>query len=167
MSEAITENFVAIDFETADYGADSACSVGLVKVENGKIVEEMVRLIKPPRQDFKFTYIHGLTWNDVKDAPSFSEQWDEIYSFIAGADYLVAHNAPFDRKVLRTCCEEANIKDTVPEFKCTVQVARKQLEIRPAKLSNVCEVLGIELNHHEALSDARACAKIMLEALYR
>ncbi|NCN41717.1 3'-5' exonuclease [bacterium] len=160
-------NFVAIDFETADYGADSACSVGLVKVENGMIVGEMVRLIRPPRQDFKFTYIHGLSWNDVRGEPSFRDHWPDLYAFMKGADFLVAHNAPFDRKVLTTCCEVAGITDTIPEFKCTVQVARKQLEIHPAKLSNVCEVLGIELNHHEALSDARACAKIMLEAYRR
>ncbi len=158
-------NFVAIDFETADYGADSACSVGLVKVVNGKIVDEMLRLIKPPRQDFKFTYIHGLTWNDVRTAPTFAQVWPELFSFIRGSSFLIAHNASFDRKVLTSCCEAAGIADAIPEFKCTVQVARKLLNISPAKLSNVCEVLDIELTHHEALSDARACAKIMIHAL--
>ena len=41
--------FVAIDFETADQGRDSACSVGLVRVENGAIVKTAVQLIQPPR----------------------------------------------------------------------------------------------------------------------
>lgn len=157
-------HFVAIDFETADYGADSACSVGLVRVVDNVIEEEMVRLIRPPRVDFRFTYIHGLTWEDVEDADVFADVWPEMADFIGNAPYLVAHNAPFDRKVLNSCLEAAAISADVPEFICTVQVARHKLQIKPAKLSNVCDVLGIELNHHEALSDARACAKVLIEA---
>lgn len=157
-------HFVAIDFETADYGADSACSVGLVRVRDNSIEEEMVRLIRPPRNDFRFTYIHGLTWEDVQDAGTFAEVWPEIADFIADAPFLVAHNAPFDRKVLNSCLEAAAIVADLPEFICTVQVARHKLQIKPAKLSNVCAVLGIDLNHHEALSDARACAKVLIEA---
>ena len=41
-------DFVAIDFETANTSADSACSVGLVKVVSGAIVETAVHLIRPP-----------------------------------------------------------------------------------------------------------------------
>jgi DNA polymerase-3 subunit epsilon len=158
------KDFVAIDFETADYGADSACSVGLVKVEDNAICEEMVRLIRPPRQDFRFTHIHGLTWNDVAEAPVFADVWPEMEAFIGSTPFLVAHNAPFDRKVLNSCLEAASLTPHVPDFLCTVQVARHKLKIKPAKLSNVCEVLGIELNHHEALSDARASAKVLIEA---
>lgn len=60
------------------------------------------------------------------------------------------------------CCEHYEIEMPLSPFQCTVQVARKHFGIRPAKLNNVCSVLGIELNHHEALSDARACAKILM-----
>lgn len=158
-------DFVAIDFETADYGADSACSVGLVKVENNRIVDEMISLIRPPRRDFQFTHIHGLTWADVQGAPSFEELWPSMRFFIGQSPFLVAHNASFDKRVLLACMEKAHISDPIPEFRCTVQVARHQLKIKPAKLSNVCDVLGIELNHHEALSDARASAQVMLHAL--
>ena len=50
-------NFVAIDFETANYARDSACAVGLVKVVGGEIVDKAVHLIKPPTREFVFTYI--------------------------------------------------------------------------------------------------------------
>ena len=53
--------FVAIDFETADYGADSACAVGLVRVEDRQIVHREVVLIRPPRRYIHFSYIHGIT----------------------------------------------------------------------------------------------------------
>ncbi len=160
-------SFLAIDFETGDHSPDSAISVGLVRVEFGRIVSECVRLIRPPRSRIVFTAIHGLRWEDVKDAPSFGQLWPEIRSYFEGVDFLVAHNAPFDRKVLHACCTAHGVTIPPQPFQCTVQIARRSLEITPAKLSNVCSVLGIELNHHEALSDARAAAKIYLHALSR
>jgi DNA polymerase-3 subunit epsilon len=63
-------NFVAIDFETADYGPDSACAVALVRVEDGRVARRTFRLIRPPRRAFVFTHIHGLTWSDVRGQPT-------------------------------------------------------------------------------------------------
>ena len=158
-------NFVAIDFETSDYHRDSACSVGLVRVEQGIITEEFSCLIRPPRAIMRFTEIHGITWADVAEQPTFAEHWPRINSFFQNVHYAVAHNASFDRGVLVGCCQAFGIIPPTVEFRCTVQVARNHFKIYPAKLSNVCQVLGLDLNHHEALSDARACANIMLRAL--
>jgi DNA polymerase III subunit epsilon len=157
-------NFVAIDFETANYRADSACAIGLVKVVDGAIAEKMVHLIKPPTREFQFTYIHGLSWTDVAQEKDFGELWPEIEQIFVGAELLVAHNASFDKRVLAACCATYKFPMPVQPFQCTVQVARRTWGIYPTKLSNVCETLNIELNHHEALSDAMACAQIMLKA---
>lgn len=154
--------FVAIDFETADYGSDSACSVALVVVENGKIIEKDYKLICPPRSDMMFTHVHGFTYDDVKDAPPFSLVWPELTPMLENADFMVAHNSPFDSKVLYACCAAAGLDQPATPFKCTVKLARKYLEFFPTKLNNCCERLGIELDHHNALSDAEACAKIMI-----
>src|SRR5215470_10210504 len=89
--------FVAIDFETADHGADSACAVGLVRVEDSKIVARETVLIRPPRPQFIFTYVHGITWPMVKDAPVFGDVWKTLTPLLDGARFLAAHNAPFDR----------------------------------------------------------------------
>ncbi len=157
-------NFVAIDFETASYAQNSACSVGLVKVVNGEIVESVVHLIRPPSRDFVFTYIHDLTWKDVKDAPDFGALWPRIAPMFEGAEFLAAHNASFDRGVLTACRATYGIDTAPPPFRCTVQLSRKTWNIFPTKLPDVCRELGIELNHHEALSDAVACARIVLAA---
>lgn len=156
--------YVAIDFETANKDRASACSVGLVTVYKNKIISEDVFLIKPPRQEFEFTNVHGLTWDDVKNEQTFHELWPTIDKIISNADYLVAHNAPFDRGVLNKCCEDNSIDIPKIPFVCTVQLSRKQWDINPTKLNNVCEVLNIDLNHHEALSDARAAATIVMRA---
>ncbi len=158
-------HFAAIDFETADNGRDSACSVGVVRVRDGRIAGTFDRLIRPPRERFIHTPIHGLTWNDVRNSPSFGEMWPDLREFIDGVEFLVAHNAPFDRSVLYACCEAAAIEPPAQEFRCTVQIARASWNLPSASLPSVCEHLGIPLDHHDALSDAKACARIAIQAL--
>ncbi len=158
------KNFVAIDFETADRYRDSACAVALVRVESGKIVHKACHLIRPPRKRFEFTYIHGITWRKVAKKPDFGELWPEIEPILDGVGYLAAHNAAFDKSVLNACCSAADIKPPAIPFECTVALARSKWKIHPTKLPDVCEYLNIPLNHHEALSDAEACAKIAIAA---
>ncbi len=157
-------DFVAIDFETADHGPDSACAVGLSIVRGNRIVNRAYRLIRPPRNAMVFTPIHGLTWDDVKDAPAFSEVWPEVSPLLDSADFLVAHNAPFDRGVLQACCVAAGLPMPRQEFLCTVQMARSTWNLRPTKLPDVCRYLAISLRHHHAGSDADACAEIAIAA---
>ena len=90
-------NFVAIDFEMANYEASRAYSVGLVKVVGGEIVKTAVHLIRPPTKEFVFTYIHGLTWKDVAKSDDFRKLWPTLGSFLEGAQFIAAHNAPFDK----------------------------------------------------------------------
>lgn len=156
---------VAIDFETADFGADSACALGIVSIEDGKITKATSRLIRPPRKKFIFTYIHGITWDDVKGEADFAEVWDDFRDHWADADYLVAHNAPFDRKVLFTCCDKAGRPKPASPFICTVRIARTHWKFKPANLAYVSSQLGIALKHHDAASDALACASITAQAI--
>jgi DNA polymerase-3 subunit epsilon len=156
--------FVAIDFETADAGRDSACAVGLVRVEGGEIVRREQRLIRPPRSRFEFTWVHGITWEDVRGEPPFGRVWPELAGILEGAEFLAAHNAGFDRSVLSSCCRAADLPAPALPFECTMRLARRAWGIRPTRLPDVCGRLGIELRHHDALSDAEACARILLRA---
>ncbi|WP_017298694.1 3'-5' exonuclease [Nodosilinea nodulosa] len=158
--------FVALDFETADRYRDSACAIGLVRVEQGQVVDKAHYLIRPPRRQFEFTHIHGITWPQVASQPSFAELWPQLAAMLAGANFFAAHNASFDRSVLHACCKAASILPPAPEFVCTVKLARQTWNIRPTKLPNVCDYLGIPLNHHDALSDAEACAQIAIASAW-
>ena len=155
--------FVAIDFETADAKADSACAVALVRVHGREIVERAYRLIQPPRRKVVNSWVHGLTWKALRDAPRFDEVWPSLVPVLEGVDFLVAHNAGFDRNVLRVCCAKAGLSMPPLPFKCTVKWSRRTFDLPRANLPTVCEHLGIELDHHQALSDAEACARIMME----
>ena len=156
--------FVAIDFETATTRRDSACAVGLAAGCDGRIVVSRTYLIRPPSAQFTFTDLHGLGWEDVRDAPTFAELWPTLRTWIDDAAFVAAHNAPFDRSVLHACCARYRLRPPRASFTCTVQLARTQWGIRPTKLPCVCRRLRIPLRHHDAGSDAVACARIVLVA---
>lgn len=156
--------FAAIDFETANESRWSACAVGIVVVSNSRVVAREQFFIRPPSADFRFTYIHGLTWSDVESAPGFGKLWPRLQSLLRRMDFLAAHNASFDRGVLNACCALAEVDPPPLPFVCTVRLARALWSIYPTKLPRVCSELGIPLRHHEALSDAEACAQIVLRA---
>jgi len=159
------KRFAAIDFETADYGRDSACSVSIVIAEKGKISEQKSFLIRPPRRDFIFSYLHGIYWEDVAKQPGFADLWPKIKKHLDKVEFIAAHNASFDRGVLHACCAMTGAVPPDVEYLCTMKLARRLWGVYPTKLSDVCRYFGIPLKHHDAKSDAIACAKIVLEAL--
>src|SRR4051812_5435445 len=103
-------SFAAIDFETADYQRDSACAIGIVRVVENRVVSRARYLIRPPREEFVFTHIHGITWSDVASEPSFGELWPKLKNEFDRVPFLAAHNADFDRTVLEACCTRAGIR---------------------------------------------------------
>ena len=164
---AFSKTYVAIDFETADAQRDSACAVGLTKVRGGSIVDRIYALIRPPRSRFSpfCVAVHGIRWSDVKDSPGFRDFWIDNAQFLEDADFMAAHNARFDRSVLAACCAMAGLPSPRLPFVCTVDLARNQWGLRPTKLPDVCRHLGLKLDHHNAASDAEACARIVMAAV--
>lgn len=160
-------SFVAIDFETANHDPTSACALGLCFVEAGKLVEVRKYLIKPRHGYFYFTFLHGIGPHEVEDAPSFPEVWSAIQPQLDMYPFLAAHNAPFDRKVMRESCRAYRVDEVTVPFVCTVRLAKSVLGISPANLPSVAAALGIYLDHHDPGSDAEACARIVLEAAAR
>ncbi len=158
-------NFVAIDFETAV--KHHICAVGIVTVENCIIVDEYYSLIQPPNNEYNWycTQVHGITSIDTENALTFAEIFPEIRSRLENK-LVVAHNESFDRNVLKKSMldnrldyEELNIGD---RWECTMKKCRASKKYPSGKLNECCAIEGIELNHHEALSDARACAELFM-----
>jgi DNA polymerase-3 subunit epsilon len=156
--------FTAIDFETAT--GYHPCSVGIVTVENGIIVDEFVTLIKPPNNEYSpFTIkVHGIYPRDTINAKSFVQVYPEIKKRLENR-IIVAHNESFDRNVLAKSMELHGLNyadlNIATRWECTVKIYKAK-GLKPAKLSDCCREMKIQLNHHEALSDARACAKLYL-----
>ena len=164
-------NFTAIDFETANSSSASACSVGLVKVRDGKVVDKVGWLIQPPAGHDAFlewnTKIHGIRASDVVGAATWAAQLPDLVAFADG-DHLVAHNAGFDLGVIKTSTTVSGL--VVPDFQyvCSLQVARATYHLDSYRLPVVAMAAGFEdFSHHDALADAEACAAIMIHAAAR
>lgn len=164
-------DFTAIDFETANSHASSACSVGLVRVRSGVVVERASWFIRPPEGRDEFLpfniKIHGITKEMVQDAPTWPEQLDLLRDFI-GTDIAVAHNAGFDMGVIKAACAETVTPTPKLRYLCSVQVSRKTYDIASHRLPLAAAAAGFaEFAHHEALADAEACAAIINDAAKR
>ena len=96
------QDFAAIDFETANNDRSSVCSVGVVIVRDGEIVDSFYSLIQPEPNYYNYwcSQVHGLCCDDTDDAPLFPEVWAQIEPLIEGLP-LVAHNRPFDESCLK------------------------------------------------------------------
>ncbi len=157
-------HFTAIDFETANTKPDSACALGIAVVEDGRVVERKSWLIRPPTDEFSFTYIHGLTWQKVAGAPDFGELWPQIGPYLTGRR-LAAHNARFDLGVFFALIRQYRIGFWRGQAIDSVAVARKIWpELPNHQLHTVAAHLNIPLQHHDACSDANACAEILCQA---
>ncbi len=164
-------DFTAIDFETANNSAASACSVGLVKVRDGRIVDEAYWLIRPPFGRDAFlewnVRIHGIMQADVADAPLWSEQLATLVGF-AENDVLVAHNAGFDMGVVAAACAASFVPTPTFDYLCSLQVARKTYHLDSYRLPVAAMAAGFEdFEHHNAAADAQACAAIIVHAAKR
>lgn len=156
--------FTAIDFETAT--SFHPCSVGIVMVENGIVIDEYVTLIQPPNNLYNpYTIqVHGIYPSDTVRAKNFLQVFPEIQKRLQNR-VVVAHNESFDRNVLVKSMAYYGLNyadlNIASRWECTVKIYKAK-GVKPTKLSDCCRQMNIQLNHHEALSDARACAKLYL-----
>lgn len=155
------KNFVALDVETTGLNEDSEIiEVGLVVVENGEIVREWQRLVKPQKPIPKdISIITGITPSMVKDAPCWADIEDEFLSIIEGK-LLLAHNISFDKGRI-----EFQLGHTLENsWLDTHDVAKIFLPtLTSYKLMSIAFHLHIPDNaHHRALNDALVCAQVFL-----
>lgn len=173
-------DFAAIDFETANGEPTSVCSVGIVIVRNGEIVNQYYSLIRPEPNYYAWfcQRVHGLSNKDTCKARCFSDVWAEIVPMLEISEEdqqligcttlpLVAHNARFDEGCLKAVfrCYQMDYPDY--HFYCTLKASRRTFkDIENHQLHTVARQCGYDLkNHHHALADAEACAWIAREIL--
>ena len=112
-------DFIAIDFETANQEPSSVCSIGVVMVRDGQIVDSFYSLIQPEPNYYNYwcQRVHGIMESDTEDAPVFSKVWQQLEEHIVEVFFsnqelddiryqiaaipFVAHNARFDEGCLK------------------------------------------------------------------
>ena len=162
-------DFAAIDFETANEQPSSVCSVGVVIVRDGEIVDTFYSLIHPEPEYYQWfcRRVHGLGPEDTEDAPVFPYVWERIEPLIEGLP-LVAHNARFDEGCLKAVFRTYRLDYPDYAFFDTLAASRRHFGgfLPNHRLETVAAACGFDLlNHHNALADAEACAAIAREIL--
>ena len=161
------QRYIAFDVETPNCRNDRMSSIGLTVIEDGLITEEFSTLIDPETWFDRFNIrLTGITPAMAEKAPTFGELWPTLAEYF-DAGILVAHNAAFDLRVLAHCLRAYSIDwyDTA-DYLCTVHMGRRCYPALPDhRLDTLCAYCGVELDHHRADSDSRACASLFLDYL--
>ena len=152
-----TLNFTALDFETATPEHNSVCQIGFVVVNQGIIEKKFSFLVQPPNNEYSYYNIekHSIEPFMTEHSPTFSEIWEEIGKYFVD-QHIVCHNSSFDLLKL-----EETLKfygQPIPNYShsCTYEIFGEVLK-------DCCQNQNIEFtNHHDALADAEACAKLYL-----
>ena len=149
--------YIVFDVETPNRYNNRMSAIGICEVEGSEIVKEHFSLVDPEQPfDWFNTRLTGISEESVAGAPTFPQLWRQIEP-VMSSGILVAHNASFDMRVLRKCLHDYGIiwRPWVQGL-CTVLMGRS------LKPGISCEYYGICLDHHQADSDSRACAEILL-----
>ncbi len=157
--------FLVVDTETNGLAGD-ACEmteVGAVLVGGGELHDRwssLVRCSRPLGRGIqRFT---GITQEMLADAPALETVLPPLEELLRGR-ILVAHNAPFDRRVLRQAFDLIGLEWPNPPVLCTAALARKLLPLQNKRgLGVLAGALGVEVETaHRALADAETCARVL------
>lgn len=156
----------AIDFETANRSMASVCSVGVSTMEDGIIEEEAFYSLISPQENVSYfdpfnISIHHITPAMVEEAPSWTQLYADLMDTLSGG-IVCAHNANFDMTCMKQTC--LNTGRPVPQIRYfdTVELSRHVFpQMAHHRLDDMCGYLHIDLNHHNAGSDALGCLMIV------
>ena len=162
-----TTEFLVVDTET-NGRAGEACElteVGAVLVGGGELHdrwETLVGSVAPlSRAIQRFT---SITQGMIDEAPAADAVLPDLAELIGAPPVrvLVAHNAAFDRRVLRQAFDRAGLQWPDPPVLCTVALARRFAPlVRQRRLAALADALGVEVHTtHRALADAETCARV-------
>lgn len=155
------KDYISVDIENPNTRGNSICSIGIIIVKDNKIIDKKYSLINPEdRFDINNSKITGLTYADVKDAPTFKEYWKIIEDLFKN-NVIVGHNITYDLSVISKALERYDIDAPVFNYYCTLKLSRKYINTNSYSLDSLCDLLKINLdNHHNALEDALASQQI-------
>ncbi len=151
------KTFVFVDTETSGLSpvADRVIEVGVIRVEDGVVVERFESLVNPEIEISDIiTEITGIDNTLLARAPTFSEIGDTVDRLCREAIF-VAHNVGFDHNFLKEEFRRIG-KEFDADRLCTVELSRRLYpQERSHKLASLIERFGFPYNkRHRAFDDA-------------
>ncbi len=162
-------DFSVIDVETANYDHSSICQIGLACFEQNELKEKINVYINPETDYFSFTFLHGINKEMVQNAPTFSQFYPTLYTFIK--DKQIISHGSFDKTAIARACERYSL----PKFDFSlwldsttiVRRSFSEFRFRGFGLENIASYLGLNYKAHNALEDAITAGKVVLECCHR
>ncbi len=168
--DSVSDVLIVLDTETAALqGAPHLVELAAVRVSEGEIVDQFEQLVRPEIPiEPEATEIHGIDESMVRDARTAGDVLEDFGTW-AGDDWLVAHNAGADARVLGFECARHGREALQNPFLDTLALAKKLIPEAPDhKLLTLCDFLELEDGpHHRALPDAVYCWKVLEECAER
>lgn len=159
--------FIAIDVETANADMASICQIGIAKYKDGELMDEWSSLIDPEDYfDFINIDIHGISEDDVIEAPTFPEIVGELNRFLSNS--ISVSHTHFDRVSIERAFAKYSLIPIETTWLDSARVARRTWEECAWSgygLASVCKIIGYEFIHHNALEDAKASGQVLIAAI--
>lgn len=157
--------FAVLDFETNGCPpADRAIELGISVWRCGEEVATYERLLDPGTPIAPFvTRLTGIRPSDLEGCPGFEEILPELVPLLDGS-VLVAHNLPFDRRILLDELDRAGGDPALASpAVCTLRLARRLLPKEERKnLDALADRFGLSFTaRHRALGDARVSGHLL------
>ncbi len=155
--------YAIIDIETTGgkYNEEGITEIAIYKFDGHKVVDQFISLINPeiPIQPFVVN-LTGINNKMLRNAPKFYEVAKRIVEITTDC-IIVAHNASFDYRILRTEFDRLGF-DYKRQSLCTVELSQKLIpDQKSYSLGKLVRSLGIAIsNRHRATGDAQATVKL-------
>jgi DNA polymerase III subunit epsilon len=159
--------FTVVDVETANEDLASVCQIGFVEYEGTTLIREWKSYVDPEDEFSEFNIgIHGIDKTKVTEAPTFAKLWDFLNNSLVAC--IVCSHTSFDRTSIYRACVKYHLPAPNWIWLDTARVARRawpQFAHSGYRLKNLAAFLDYSFEHHDALGDARAAARILLAAI--
>ena len=155
--------YAILDIETTGgkYNEEGITEIAIYKFDGHEVVDQFISLVNPERKIQPFVVnLTGINNEMLRNAPKFYEVAKRIIEITEGC-ILVAHNAQFDTRILRTEFDRLGY-DYQRESLCTVELSKKLIPDMPSySLGKLVRSLGIPLSdRHRAAGDAKATVSL-------
>lgn len=161
-NSAADDTVAVVDVETTGLfpgGNDRIVEIAIVLIlPDGEIQTEYETLVNPSR-DLGPTRIHGISAQEVLQAPSFGDIAGDVLEIISNATVIAGHNVSFDKRFIVNEYQRLGVAIPDIPLMCTCNLLGRN------SLSVCCEEFGITFDGipHRALVDARATAKLIAQ----
>ena len=155
--------YAIVDIETTGgkFNEEAITEIAIYRFDQDKVIDQFISLVKPDRAIQPFVVrLTGITDKMLKTSPRFFEIAKRIIEITSDC-IVVAHNADFDYRILRTEFKRLGY-DYKRKTLCTVQLSKKLMpDLESYKLGKLVRTLGIPIsNRHRAQGDALATVKL-------